>query len=90
MTAARTVGVRELKARASEVLREVESTGAEFVVTVRGRPVARIEPIGITASVGQVDGMGGTRGRMRDLAPLEWPAFVDLKHVWEAQDLDRG
>jgi prevent-host-death family protein len=38
------VGVRELKARLSAYLAAVQS-GREFVVTDRGRPVARLSPV---------------------------------------------
>jgi prevent-host-death family protein len=41
----REVGVRELKARLSEALREVER-GGQLRVTVHGRPVADIVPAG--------------------------------------------
>ena len=40
----KTIGVRELRQRASEYLKEVES-GRTFQVTARGRPVARLVPI---------------------------------------------
>ena len=40
-----TVGVRELRQNASEILREAEA-GESATVTVAGRPVARIVPIG--------------------------------------------
>lgn len=39
-----TIGVRELRQRASEYLRRVEA-GESFEVTARGRPVARLVPI---------------------------------------------
>lgn len=39
--AERRIGVRELKAKLSECVREVRS-GGTIVVTVRGRPVARM------------------------------------------------
>jgi prevent-host-death family protein len=39
-----TIGVRELRQNASEVLREVEA-GDTATVTVAGRPVAKIVPI---------------------------------------------
>lgn len=39
-----TVGVRELRQNASEILREVEA-GEPTTVTVSGRPVAQIVPI---------------------------------------------
>jgi prevent-host-death family protein len=38
------VGVRELKARATEILREVGELGTRYVVTVRGRPVGVLIP----------------------------------------------
>ncbi len=41
----REIGVRELKARLSEALREVER-GGELRVTSHGRPVAEIVPAG--------------------------------------------
>jgi prevent-host-death family protein len=40
----RSVGIRELRQRASQVLRDVER-GETFEVTDRGRPVARLTPI---------------------------------------------
>ena len=39
-----TVGVRELRQNASEILREVEA-GKPTTVTVAGRPVAQVVPI---------------------------------------------
>lgn len=41
----RSIGVRELKARTSSVLRQVQDTGEPVEVTVRGRAVARLIPI---------------------------------------------
>jgi prevent-host-death family protein len=40
----KTIGVRELRQRASEYLREVEQ-GHTLEVTARGRPVARLVPV---------------------------------------------
>lgn len=39
------IGVRELKTRASEIVRQVKEKGAHYVVTHRGRPVAAILPL---------------------------------------------
>ena len=39
-----TVGVRELRQQASELIRRVEA-GEEFVITVSGRPAARLVPL---------------------------------------------
>jgi prevent-host-death family protein len=40
------VGVRELKNRTTEIIRDVRENRAEYVVTYRGRPVAVLLPLG--------------------------------------------
>ena len=39
------VGVRELKLRASSILRRVRESKESFTITYRGRPIARLVPI---------------------------------------------
>jgi prevent-host-death family protein len=39
------VGVRELKARASEIVRSVRDRRARYVITYRGRPVGVLMPL---------------------------------------------
>lgn len=39
------LGIRELKARASEIVRRVRERKARYVITYRGRPVATIAPL---------------------------------------------
>lgn len=39
------VGIRELKAETSVIIRQVREAGAEYVVTHRGHPVAVILPL---------------------------------------------
>ena len=39
------VGVRELKAHASEIIREVREQRARYVITYRGRPVGLLMPL---------------------------------------------
>ena len=39
------IGIRELKNRTSEVLRAVREERAEYVITYRGKPVARLVPV---------------------------------------------
>jgi prevent-host-death family protein len=41
----RSVGIRELRERTSEIIRLVRDEGAEVLVTHYGRPVARLLPI---------------------------------------------
>jgi len=38
------IGVRDLKNRTSEIVREVHEHEAEFVITLRGEPVAMLHP----------------------------------------------
>jgi prevent-host-death family protein len=39
------VGIRELKARASEIVRRVHEERARYVITYRGRPVGVLMPL---------------------------------------------
>ncbi len=39
------IGVRDLKNRASEIVREVHEKDAEYIVTLRGQPVAVLRPL---------------------------------------------
>ncbi len=39
------VGVRELKIRASEIIRDVRERRARYIVTYRGRPVGMLTPL---------------------------------------------
>jgi prevent-host-death family protein len=39
------IGIRELKARASQVVRAVKERRARYVITQRGRPVALLVPL---------------------------------------------
>lgn len=40
------IGVRELKARASEIVRAVRERRARYLITYRGRPVGVLLPLG--------------------------------------------
>jgi prevent-host-death family protein len=44
MTKVKTVGVRELRNRTSRIVAEVREGAAEYVVTLRGEPVAVLRP----------------------------------------------
>lgn len=71
-----TVGVRELRQRASELLRQVEA-GETVEVTDRGRPVALLTPLPRGGAIAQLRSQGEViraRGRLADLPeplPLE-------------------
>ncbi len=53
------IGVRELKTRASAILRRVRDQGARYVVTYRGRPVGLLLPLG---GIGEPALPGGESG----------------------------
>jgi prevent-host-death family protein len=39
------IGVRDLKNRASEIVRDVHEQDAQYIVTLRGEPVAVLRPL---------------------------------------------
>jgi prevent-host-death family protein len=55
MSNTRTVGVRELKAQISRILRDVIDQGEAVEVTHRGRPIARIIPLAAPTPEGRND-----------------------------------
>ena len=46
------VGVRELKVRASEIIRDVRERRARYIITYRGQPVGLLMPLAETRSAG--------------------------------------
>lgn len=78
-----TIGIRELKQNASEVIKRV-SAGEWLVVTDRGRPVAQISPINSSA-LGRLVDAGQVRlatGEVSSLpAPLKSPRGVSLAQM---------
>jgi len=81
--------MRELKANASAVIREVQESGTEVIITVRGRPVARIEPLTDEPGAAPTDGMGGLKGALSDFPRLEWEDFVAAKRLWDPRPLEQ-
>lgn len=80
---ARVIGVRELKARASAVLREACENGTEVIISLRGRPIARIEPLSGGNAQPVLDGMGSSRGALKDLPRLDEDDFLAAKRLWQ-------
>ncbi len=80
-----TVSVRELKAKASEIIRKVEgSDGAEVIITRHGKPCAKLVAL------------GEERRRMPVLERLErkrttmpWSERVSLLNSWANLQFDR-
>jgi len=46
----REIGVRELKVKASEIMRSVRKRRARYIITYRGRPVGLLSPLEDQAS----------------------------------------
>ncbi|MHB2022141.1 MAG: type II toxin-antitoxin system Phd/YefM family antitoxin [Mycobacteriales bacterium] len=67
-----TVGVRELRQRASELLRRVEA-GESIEVTDRGRPVALLTPLPEAEPIERLRGAGELIEARADLAGLPDP-----------------
>ncbi len=74
------VGVRELRQRASELLRLVEQ-GETIEITDRGRPVARLTPLPVGSPLEQMYATGEIEPASADLQdlpdPLELPDQVE-------------
>ena len=75
-----TIGVRELKANASRVLKEVQESGEEIIITRRGKPCVKMIPI----SVGQEPErtLRSLRGALLSLPELDFDDFLDIKSIW--------
>jgi prevent-host-death family protein len=75
------VGIRELRQRASELLRRVEA-GETFEVTDRGRPVAILAPVAARGPLARLRAAGETTAVLRDIDDL--PAPLPLPEGAEA------
>ncbi len=70
---ARTINASDFKARCLRVLDEVQATRNEVVITKRGKPVAKLGPIGAARGSlrGAWKGMARTHG---DIVQVDWSA----------------
>ena len=75
-----TYGVREFKARVSEILGRLDS-GDEVIITRRGKPCGRLTPI--DHSDAGKPSLGSLRGAMSDLPDASYEDFLDVKTMWE-------
>ena len=76
-----TYGVREFKARFSEILRNLDKE-EEVIITRRGKPCARLTsvPPRIEAKLP----LSALRGLLSDRMPdLDYQEFLDIKKIWE-------
>ena len=73
MATPKTINASDFKARCLRVLDDVQATGSEVVITKRGKPVARLGPIGPARRSlrGAWKGMARIRG---DIVHVDWSA----------------
>jgi len=77
-----TISIRELKARASEILRGLESSGQEIVITRRGKPCAKLVPV-----KGEMEGkkksLRTLRGAFTPMPDIEFEELQKMiKDMW--------
>ena len=84
----KSVGIRELKTHASELVHELQAGDLEILVTLRGKPVARMEALNLPDKK-PVDGMGGTFGIMQGIWPdITWEEFQEVKKELEPRNVE--
>jgi prevent-host-death family protein len=81
-------GVRELRQRASELLRRVES-GETIEITDRGRPVAVLAPIPRESRIAQLRTAGDLLPSEHDLDSLPAPLPLPVGQELPSQVLER-
>ena len=69
----RAVGVRELKQRTSQVLRELQARGEEIEVTHHGRVIARLVPVRPASARPRAASAWSTLDRVAREIGARWP-----------------
>ncbi len=80
-----TVSIRELKAEATRILRHIEETGEEVVITRRGVPCGKLTPI--SQSPKPKKSLRSIRDSLSQLPKAEYQDFLDIKGIWEPGEL---
>ncbi|MGI8563178.1 MAG: type II toxin-antitoxin system Phd/YefM family antitoxin [Candidatus Dormibacter sp.] len=88
-----TIGIREAKAQLSRLVSEVER-GTEWIITDRGRPVARLTPLNdletsLEHRISRLEKWGWIEGAARVKAPVPPPIRIGADAQSALQE-DRG
>lgn len=76
------VGVRELKQRASEILRRVREEGESFTISHRGKVVARLVPIqAATPQRGETERVWAEMDELAREVSAVWPDGVSAEEA---------
>ena len=71
-----TIGVRELRERASEVLRRVRDDGDVFEVSYRGRVIARLVPVAQPETKNALSNFNANWEKLAKAIGVHWPDGV--------------
>ncbi len=82
-----TYSVREFKAKASEILRNLKD-GDEVIITRRGHPCGKLVPA--QPAVKGRPSLRDLRGAMTDLPDASYEDFLAVKAIWEPQTPESG
>ena len=80
----REIGVRELKVKASEIMRSVRKRRARYIITYRGRPVGLLSPLENQEPHGVASGESAAWDELTRLGKeigRGWPAGVSSADV---------
>lgn len=81
------VGIAELKANCTRLLREMERDGEPITVTKRGKPVAELTPVAQRSRAKTLFGMlKGSVTFAPDFNPSESALDPDWEKIWEANN----
>ncbi len=72
----RQIGVRDLKVRASDILRSVREEGQSYEVTYRGRAIARVVPVVEPAASDSLETFLTVWQQLGDAVSAAWPEGV--------------
>jgi prevent-host-death family protein len=64
------IGIRELKAKASEIIRRVRTRGTQYLITYRGRPVGILLPLDQPSGAPATAAVDAGRGAWEELVEL--------------------
>jgi prevent-host-death family protein len=77
----REIGIRELKARASELVRAVKEERARYVITRRGKPTALIIPIDAAPPERSGDQVWDRLAQIGDELSKDWKSNISAVEI---------
>ena len=71
-----TIGVREVRERASEIMRRVRDDGEAFEVSYRGRVIARLVPVTLPETKDTLTNFSADWEKLTEAISAHWPEGV--------------